>query len=79
MRNMIFTIRINDIILQAEQKSNVPHSVYCLCKTKVEFFGKVSAILGCVKLYSDVSEVGNVKKPGRHFDKRDKISAWLNF
>ena len=38
-----------------------------------------SGTVGCVGLYSDVSKVGNVKKPGRHFDKRDKISAWLNF
>ena len=35
--------------------------------------------IGCVGLYSDVSKVGKVKKPGRHFDKRNKISAWLNF
>ena len=40
---------------------------------------KGQSTLGCVGLYSDVSKVGNVKKPGRHFDKRDKISAWLNF
>ena len=35
--------------------------------------------LGCVGLYNDVSKVGNVKKPGQQFDKRDIISAWLNF
>ena len=38
-----------------------------------------SEALGCVGLYCDVSKVGNVKKPGRHFDKRVKMSAWLNF
>ena len=34
--------------------------------------------LGCVGLYSDVSKVGNVKKPGRHFDKCDKSRVTSN-
>ena len=37
---------------------------------------KCSAV-GCVGLYSDVSKVWNVNFCGRHFDKRDKMSAWL--
>ena len=35
--------------------------------------------IGCVGLYSDVSKVEKVLFFKQHFDKRDKISAWLNF
>ena len=42
-------------------------------------YSKYVAILGCVGLYSDVSKVGNVNFSDLDFDKRDKISAWLNF
>ena len=35
--------------------------------------------LGCVGLYSDVSKVEKVLFFKWHFDKRVKISAWLNF
>ena len=38
-----------------------------------------SASVGCVGLYSDVSKVQNVPFFRQHFDKRVKISAWLNF
>ena len=33
--------------------------------------------IGCFRLYSNVSKVWNCNSCGRHFDKRDKISAWL--
>ena len=35
--------------------------------------------VGCVRLYSDVSKVGNVNFSDLDFDKHDKISTWLNF
>ena len=54
----------------------VPDMLWSNCHWKCVWH---KGTVGCVGLYSDVSKVGNVKKPGRHFDKRDIISAWLNF
>ena len=50
------------------------------CPNQVWFYWNSPLVpkgLGCFGLYSDVSKVWNCNFPGRHFDKPDKISAWL--
>ena len=64
-----------NILSISDSNLKITYSYYCflinLCKSK--------KVVGCVGAYSDVSKVQKVLFFRQHFDKHDKISAWLKF